>query len=179
MSGTMIQLFVDGATDELGAEAVARARASLPEETRRTLEHITAVSWVPIAMVEELIEALADAGGLSVNVLRQRVVPPATRKGFHGVWRALLRFTGAEALIRRTPKIYARGRNVGKLEVTEVGHGVAELALTGWPDVPEGQLQSVALSIQTILRMSGRPRAVVSWRSEPGGGGFTVRWLDD
>lgn len=176
MSGYMVQLFLDVSREELGEAVVAQALASLPADVARTLTSATAVGWLPISASERLVDALATAAQMGVVPLRQRIVPAATKKGMGGVWRALLRLTSPEALVQRTPAIYARGRSQGRLVVTRVGEGSAELSLVGWPDVPDGQLHSVALSTQTILRMSGRAESVVTWTRAPDGGRFFVRF---
>jgi len=92
------------------------------------------------------------------------------------LWRVLLRFTSAEALITRTPILYARARNIGRLEARTVAPGLAELTLTEWPGASERSIRTLAVSVETILTIAGRRNVKVGWRLTVDGAAYRVSW---
>src|SRR5262245_43428829 len=115
ISGIAALDLIQALEELVGRDACQRARATLPREASAELDAITALSWVSNVTVGALIDHVAVAAGREPEALLDEAVRRAVDRTFKTVWRTFLRFTSDEALIKRTPAIYARGRNVGQL----------------------------------------------------------------
>lgn len=162
----------------IGSECVAVARAALSHEQRSELEEVTAVSWVRLSTSSAFIDAVGAVSGKDPEPLLDEAVRRATVRTFKTVWRMLLRLTSDEALIKRTPMIYARGRNIGQLDARIIGPSSAELILSRWPDMPPRQPRSIAISIEVVLGLAGRHEARCEYERKRDGARFTLRWRE-
>ena len=165
------------ATEEIvGRDVFERARKQLPAQLQEELASITAVTWVPNTVLTEVLREAARAAGMDTEDLAAKAIRGATARTFSTVWRALLRFTTDEALIKRAPLIYARSRNCGKLSARIVSPGVAEVLLTEYPSPTPPEIRSLGVGIQCVLEFAGRQDVQVSSERKPDGGRFVFRW---
>jgi len=160
----------------LGKHVVMEALASMSREGREAIELAGPLSWVPLEHVGGFNDAVARAARIDPDPLFERAVRHSTEQNFATVWRVLLRFTTDEALIARTPTMYARARNVGKLEVRSVGKGVAKIELRDFPSVTERNVRGLGISIETVMRMAGRKNARMVGKRVRGGADYDVTW---
>lgn len=140
----------------VGEEVVTEALAGLPPDVRDEYETITSLTKIPTATVERVYEAVAERAGRDVFRMHRDVVRLGVEQALKSIWRVLLRFTGDEALVRRTPLFFNRGLSKGKLEAKMVGPGKAELRLTGWARVSELQINGIAAATEAVLTCAGR-----------------------
>jgi hypothetical protein len=162
--------------DIVGVETFDRALASLPDDLRRKVAGMTRLSWVAVADLSVVIDALGRAAGRDPDELLDRAVRQATERSFKKVWRVMLRFTSDEALMARAPSMYALSRNVGKLAARVVRPGLAELALTGWPDVTDRHLRTLGISIATVIEQAGRRDVAIEAHRAPDGAAYALTW---
>ncbi len=168
--------FIDAVATLRGRDVVDAGLARLDPAVRAQVDALGPLTWVPSTVMGDIVEVLAAAAGVTPEALIDEAVRVATRTSFNTVWRILIRLTSREALVARTPLIYAKTRNVGELSVVESRNGAARLALRGYPDVSDRQLQAIAVSIETILDMTGRRGARCRWSKSDGGGTFELTW---
>jgi len=140
----------------VGEETVRLALAGVPAEIRDDYESITPLTKIPTDTVERVYEAVAEQAGRDVFRMHRDVVRRGVEQALKSIWRVLLRFTGDEALVRRTPLFFNRGLSKGKLEAKMVGAGKAEIRLTGWARVSELQINGIAAAIEAVLTCAGR-----------------------
>lgn len=140
----------------VGSGTVQLALASLPADIRDEYESITSLTKIPTQTVERVYEAVAEQAGRDVFRMHRDVVRMGVEQALKSIWRVLLRFTGDEALVRRTPLFFNRGLSKGKLEAKMVGAGKAEIRLTGWPRVSELQINGIAAAAEAVLTCAGR-----------------------
>jgi hypothetical protein len=88
----------------------------------------------------------------------------------------LLRLSSDEALIKRTPMIYSRSRNVGELSARIVEPGRAELKLTEWPEITDRQMRSVGVGIESVIALTGRRSVQMRCTRTASGAVFDLRW---
>lgn len=160
----------------LGREVVAAGLARVPEAERRAYADATPLEWVPYETVVTVHQAIAVAGQTTMEAMIEEAVPFAVRRSFKTVWRLFLRFTSDEALIKRTPLIYARSRSRGAMEarVLEPGKAVAEVR--GWSGIPPRDVLALSVGIRELLKIAGRDEVIVRGKATPDGARFDIRW---
>jgi hypothetical protein len=159
-----------------GTEAFLRARDELPPAVRAELDTINAVSWVPNETLNIVIDGVARAAALDPETMLDRAIRSASQRTFRTVWRMLLRITSDDALIKRTPMVYSRSRNVGQLTARLQTPGTGEVILSDWPDVSERTLRSIGVGIQSVLEIAGRRDVRMSFARTSEGGRYELRW---
>jgi hypothetical protein len=92
------------------------------------------------------------------------------------LWRVLLRLTTDQALVSRTPVIYGKSYNRGRLEAHITESGRAEIRLLDWPAAPEWPLRATKIGIETVLRIAGRQDVRIIYTRTPDGAGYTATW---
>lgn len=161
----------------LGPEAVALAESQLPEPARRLLEELSPFSWVPIrAVMKPWIEALGKEGQQTADELFDEAVRLATRRTLTTVWRLMLRLTSVEAIVKRTSALHRRSRNVGELVATPMGEREVVVELTDYPEPTDRQVRSLAISMVTILELTGRSEVEATYTQRLDGARYSVRW---
>jgi hypothetical protein len=162
--------------DLVGDETVRRALAELPEPTRERVAGITRLSWLPVDDLGVVIEALGHAATRDPDELLDQASRNATERSFKKVWRIMLRFKSDEALLARTPSMYALSRNVGKLAARVVRAGLAEIVLSGWPQVTDRHLRSLGISIAAVVEIAGRRDVAIRSRRTSDGAVYELTW---
>jgi hypothetical protein len=160
----------------VGSETVAVARANLPAAMRDELATITPLSWLENSIVSAMVDAVAAAAGREPEGLIDQAARRAVERTFKTVWRMFLRIATDEAMIKRTPLIYARSRNCGELTARIVEPGRAELKLAGWPDISDRQARSLGISIEAVVSLTGRRDAHIRFARTAAGVVYDLRW---
>jgi hypothetical protein len=160
----------------VGADTFRAAMAQLPDESRQPFEQALAVSWIPMSLVSSVVDKIAALAERDPEPLLDEAVRRAVHHTFKTAWRMLLRITTDEALVARTPIIYAKARNVGHLEATVKAPGRAELMLTQWPMVNERHIRTIGVSIQTILEIAGRKNVRIRAQRTAHGAYYVLTW---
>jgi hypothetical protein len=176
VAGTSVLHFVEAMESLHGTRAIRTALDKLDPTYREQIETATPLAWVPAAILGAYVEALAEVIGISADRLSEEGTRIATMKSFGTVWRIFLRITTDEALISRTPLIYSKTRSVGRMSVDSYRRGHATLSLVGWPGITDRQLRSMAVSIETILTMTGRKHVACRTQTSSDGGRFDLTW---
>jgi hypothetical protein len=160
----------------LGEELVAQAKARLSARARESIEQATVLTWVPLDHVGELVDRIGIEAERDPDALLDEVIPRTVERTVNTVWRVLFRFTSDQALIARTPLLWSKSRNIGQLSARIVEPGVGEVELTGWPDVSDRHLRTLARSLEAVMRVAGRDDVRVSRVRRPMGASFRVTW---
>jgi hypothetical protein len=161
----------------VGADVVARAIASLPRETAEAWENAGTVGWVPVACVDDVTRAVAaHAPGWTPERLGAESARRSVEMLMKTLWRIMLRFTSDEALVARTPLLYSKTFNVGRLESAFPRPGVAEVVHAGWPEITDLQVIGLANGIEAVLDCAGRASPKVVWRRTASGVLFLASW---
>ena len=176
ITGTIVRGHLEILEGLLGAEVLRAARLDLQGEARAVMESITAAGWVPIPVYEAFYEAVARRAGRSVADLHTEISRLSIERIFKTVWRVLLRFTSDEALVARTPLLFSRGYNQGKLTSTIRSPGIALLELHGWPAPPDIVLRGLRVAVETVLRVAGRRSVGITYERAADGATFQATW---
>lgn len=163
-------------TELCSPEGFARAMEELPPDVRDTYVEATSLSWVPITVLEQVVEVCGRELGRDPFELNDQVSRVATERAFGTVWRVFLRFTSDNALISRTPVIYSKTYDTGRIVPNIPARGVATIDLVEFPNVPEFVLRPLGVGIQTTLRCAGRRDAHVTYERVPGGARYSATW---
>jgi hypothetical protein len=176
MSGTLVLEHRRILEALCGAERFARVLEGLEPEVRREYDEISPVSWPRVATAEAVMTAAARALGREVAELHEHVSRTAVERTLTTLWRLLLRFTSDDALVARTPRIYARAMNRGELVPRVVSPGHAEIRVVGWPDIPDFSVRGLRIGIETTLRLASRDGVEVTAERQDDGPLFVARW---
>jgi hypothetical protein len=160
----------------VGKDAVAKALASLPTQTRGEFVEITALSWVPLTTVTRVVDAVAATAGVNADRLIDDAVRRAVERTFKTVWRVMLRFTTDAALIARTPVVYSLSRNIGRLTARMVSPGKAQVTLSDWVGVSARHVRTLGISIATVVTLAGRKDVGVTSTPAADGAVFHLTW---
>jgi hypothetical protein len=174
MSGAVLTTGREVTRELIGAAAYERALASVPPEIAAEYRQATAVSWVPFAVVEPVMEAMAHAANRDTLALQEEVARITMDRSLRSIWRVFLRLTSNEALLSRMPAIYARSYNYGRVIVSFPDRGRAIIELTDWPMAPMHLLRSIRVGIEVTLQAVGRPNARVVLDRTPRGAVFAA-----
>jgi hypothetical protein len=176
VSGMAILDMLRTLEEMLGAEVYAQAFSQLAPQLTAALDELTAVSWMPVETLSRVLDEIARLSGREVEAMVDQTVRRSVDRTFKTAWRMLLRVTSDEAMIKRTPAIYARSRNVGELRAQMIGPQHAELELSGWSDVSDRQLRVLSVSIGRVLELSGRHDVTMTWARTAQGARYQLRW---
>jgi hypothetical protein len=176
VSGTIVRGHLDLLASQFGAALVRTAIAELSAEHRAVMESVTAAGFVSIPAYEAFYEAMARLAGRRVPELHAEISRQSVERAFNTIWRVLLRFTSDEALVSRTPLLFSRGYDRGKLTSKIRTPGLAELELTEWPDVPDIAIRGLSVAVETVLRLSRRRSVSIVHQRSSDGATFQATW---
>jgi len=162
--------------ETFGAAVVARAVEGLEPDTRREYEAVLPVSWCSVDTANAVIRAVARELGRTPSDLQRQVARLGVERTLSTVWRLLLRVTSDDALVRRTPVIYGKTYDRGEFTSRIVAPGRAELTLAGWPAMPELDMESLGVAVETVLELAGRRAVRVTWERRSSGAFYVATW---
>lgn len=140
----------------VGPACMERALASLPPEVRREYDELTPLSWCSVSTARLVMEAVSEQMGTPVHVLQKRVVRTGFERTVRAIHRFVLRFTSTEAIAHRASLIFGKSYSRGRLQAQVVGPNRMEAVLTGWPEVPDFDLDATCAGIAAVLEAAGR-----------------------
>jgi hypothetical protein len=179
MSGTLVKGLFEVAREALGDEIVERGLSLTPEAARSMVVDALPGSWVPIETVELVFGAVARAAGRELPELHVELARMSVGRALKTFWRLLLRFTTDEALVSRTPVIFGKAYNRGRLIPSIPVPGRSEIVLADWPDVPDWPIRGTRAGIEAVLRAAGRKDVRVEGRRTATGATYVATWKKD
>jgi hypothetical protein len=156
MSGSIILEHRKIIVERFGAAALNEAVAALPEDRQQELDEARPSIWIRISTMEAFYGVLAKALGRRVAELHTEIGRLATERTLTGLWRVFLRFTSDEALITRSPVIFTKSYDTGRVVSTIPRPGHGEVTLLDWPDVTDFPIRGLCNGITTLLTLAGR-----------------------
>jgi hypothetical protein len=161
----------------VGTELVTSALASLPRETVEAYTRSTIVGWVPVNVIDDVTIAICRA---TTAWTPERLQAESSRHSvealLRGLWKVMLRFTSDDALIARTPLLYSRTFDTGRLESSFPRPGHADVVQSGWPTISDLQVIGLSAGIETVLRCADRAHPRVTSKRTPTGVTFVATW---
>jgi hypothetical protein len=157
VSGTILIDQRRSMEDLVGAKVVEAAIRKLPLSVRQEYESLMPISWCPLSIAHQVIDAVArEAGKTDMLEFHKALVSRGAERTLRGVWRTLLRLTSDEFLTTKTHTFYSKTYEQGKMTSRFPAPGRAELELTGWPDVPNRDMEVIAVGVKRVLEIAGR-----------------------
>jgi hypothetical protein len=175
-AGTTVRALKNALQEIVGVDVLNAAFESLAPEVREGFEPVTPMTWIPVEIIYTVVARVAEHAGRPFDLLMDEAVQRAGEKTLRTAWRMLLRVTADRALMSRAPILYSKWRNVGRLETQVVGPGKFELYLTEWPGMSERNIRSLAVTIETVLRLAGRKMTKIQSEATPDGAKYMVTW---
>ena len=164
-------------TELVGEDVLARAAATLSAEHRDALENLTSLSFLPINAADALYRAIGRETGRDHAALHEQVSRTAVDRALKTIWRLLLRFTSDEALVARTPVIFAKAFPQGVLTPRVVGPGRAEIRVESWPHMPEYAIRGTRVAVESVLRLAGRMNVKITVEPTHDGVLYHTSWV--
>jgi len=176
IAGTMMLQHRQVMEERFGKPVIARAIATLSEAQRTELASALPTNWVRLEAFQALYDAVCRETGVDIDELHGAVTRESTARTVRTVWRMLLRMTGDQALVTRTPEMYKKAFSIGQVQSRLIEEGRSENVLTGWPNVPDFVLRQVRVATAEVLALAGRTNVDVQVERRPDGAQYTVTW---
>jgi hypothetical protein len=176
IAGTMMLQHRQVMEERFGKAAVARATATLSEAQRTELASALPTNWVRLDVFQALYDAVCRETGVDIDELHSAVTRESTARTVRTVWRMLLRMTGDQTLVARTPEMYKKAFSIGQVQSRLIENGRSENLLTGWPNIPDFVLRQVRVATAEVLALAGRTNIDVQVERLPDGAQYTVTW---
>ncbi len=176
MAGSVILGQATILREVLGDGVYQAALTRMPEHLAQELREATSVSWLDVQVFVAMYDAGAAASGRNVVDLHHQVARISLERLLNGLWRVLLRLVGDEQLLKRTPIIFAKGYNQGRLEMTMVGKGQASFRVIGWDAMPQICRRGLRIAIQIALEMGGRKPVEVTLDPRSVDAKYSAKW---
>jgi hypothetical protein len=176
VSGAVILKQIESMVRLYGRDTYDRALARLPDEPRREIGELLAISWIPAATAQRLKDAVGALAGCTSQEVQVQVVRASLGQIISVFWQFLLRHVSDEALVKRTPLLYSRTFDRGELVAQVIEPGHASFELLGWPDVSDYDALGLATGIAFVLEHTGRKGAASRWSRSEGRVRFEVSW---
>jgi len=155
-----------------GAGSVLAAIAAIDAALRDEYTAMMPVSWVRYTVPEAVLDAVATAHRRPMPALHEECARLAVDRTFKTLWRLALRVTSDQALVGRTPSIFSRTYDRGKMTSRIVSPGHAEVVITELPGAPEFILRGSRVGIERVLSLAGRKDVRVTSTRQRDGGTF-------
>lgn len=174
--GAAVQKRLQANVALVGDATVRQALASVTPELRHEIETLSPMSWIALAKVELIQDAISHAAGKDPEAFHDQVIRRSVDDALNTLYRVVLRFVSDESLVLRTPAMFRRTRKLGNLvsRIDRPGH--AELELTGWPGIQERHVRQVGIGVERVLVLTGRHDVTLSHKRRPDGATLSVRW---
>lgn len=150
--------------------------SALPPAIRTQVGDAIPGHWVPIVTAEEAFRAIAHAAERDWPTLHGELARHTVERAYRTFWRMLLRLTSDSALVSRTPVIFGKSYNRGRLVASIPFSGRGEVELLDWVDVPDWPIRGTQAGIETGLRIAGRRNVRVESTRTRTGASFHVTW---
>jgi hypothetical protein len=156
MSGSIILEHRKVIVERFGITVLNEAVAGLSAAAREEFEEARPSTWVRISTIEAFYANLSKQLGRKVADLHIEVGRLATERTLKTLWRVFLRFTSDEALITRSPVLFSKSYDKGRVEATVTRPGQGVVTLSDWPDVTDFPVRGLCNGITSFLTLAGR-----------------------
>jgi len=174
MSGALMTTGREVTKELIGAAAYERALGLVPGHMAAEYRRVNPMTWVPLSIIEPVIEAMGEASGRDTLDLQDEVARITIERQLRTVWRLFLRFTSNEALISRMPIIFSKSYSKGRVQTSFPRPDRAIIELSEWPRTPAHVVRTTRVGLETTLRAAGRPNARVSFERTAAGAIYTA-----
>jgi hypothetical protein len=156
MNGSIILEHRRVIVERFGIAVLNEAVASLSASQQQEFEEARPASWIRISTIEAFYDALSQRLDRRVADLHREVGRLATERTLKTLWRVFLHFTSDEALITRSPVLFSKSYNRGRVVATITRPGQGQCTLLDWPNVTDFPVRGLCNGITTVLTLAGR-----------------------
>src|SRR6185503_17048089 len=137
MSGSIILEHRNVIVERFGTTVLNEAVAGLSAAEQEEFNEARPSTWVRISTIEAFYANLSRQLGRRVADVHVEIGRLATERTLKGLWRVFLRFTTDEALITRSPVIFSKSFDCGRVEAAVPRPGQGQVTLLDWPNVTD------------------------------------------
>lgn len=168
VSGAVVLDQMRLAEEQFGKEAHDRCLAAMSVEGGAELAALMPMTWCSLATTTEYWNELGRATNQDVRVIHRRLTRLGLERTFSTFWRILARLTTMEALVKRAAVIFGKAYDRGAMAAQLTGPGCVEVVVTGWPDMPDLEIDALTSAIEALGHLSGRSKIAVKWQRRSG-----------
>jgi len=176
MSGTLVLEHRRILQEMCGPNDFERVLAALPADAREEYESIGVLGWLRVRTAEQVFDAAGRVLDRMPSELHTEVARRAVEHTLTKLWRFVLRLASDDALISRTPILFRKAFQRGRLEARIVAPGTAEVQVHDWVDMPEFSLRGLRIAIETVLSLAGRRGVRLKLQRNERGPMFVATW---
>lgn len=144
------------ATERLhGKDGLAKLTAALPKELEKSLHYSAIVTsgWYPIEGYQALLAAVSRALGGTPAV--REVGRDAALQDFRGIYKVLTFVLSPQFVIKRSPGLFNRYYDTGKLEIPEARAGWCKARFTGCAKFDPNMWEDAVAGAAGVLEACG------------------------
>jgi hypothetical protein len=143
--------------EKYGAAALEKVKAALTAEDVQILfsRNLMPISWIDVNLVLRHLIAQDRVLGRGDFTFAEELMRHIALKQINGIYKMLLLFSKPENLIEKTPQIWNRYYDTGKVVVESVKPGGAVLKLTEFPGLPLNHEYLSVPFIKELLTRAG------------------------
>jgi hypothetical protein len=175
LKGIVVRDLHQALADVAGEDALRAVIAGFPERDRQEYEEAIGTSWVRIALVEQVLEAVALRVGRDVVALNRDVNRIAADRSVKTLARLILKLASPKLAITRAASVYGRAYDRGRVTV-HAQEGKAVVELRERPGMSGIAREGFAIAVETVLRHTGAGNVRVISAGHPDGADYTVTW---
>jgi hypothetical protein len=166
-------VFIRTRLRKIAPEAQLAVTAVLNDDERRLYQQCVPGDWVPIELIDKLGNAAAAALYPNAPDPLLHLGRELARDNLGGIYSFLVKLLTVPYLIEQTAKLWRTYHAQGEARSTRIEPNLVELAVTGYPDLPERFRHQMAGFVGGAVEMTGASDVVV----EKGGGPDKWTWL--
>jgi hypothetical protein len=146
-----------------GAETVEKMIALLPPELARLMRtggFVTA-GWYPLATLRELYRTAQRATGRGVELARD-IGRESTADDFRGIYRVLTFVLSPSFVLKRSPAVFSRYFDTGRMEMIEARDGHARARFEGCAGFDHNMWVGLVGGCAAVLEACGGKEVVIT-----------------
>jgi hypothetical protein len=176
LKGVVVRDLHQALVELAGEETMRAVVEGLPAPERQEYQDTPALSWVRIAVVEQVLQSAARHIGRDVAALNRDAARIGADRSVNSLFRLLIKFASPATVLARAAAGYGRAYDRGRLTVRAEGDGRTVVELRGRPGMSALAREGFAIALETVVKHTGASSVRVASVGHQDGADYTVTW---
>lgn len=159
-----------------GETTFARALSRLDPDVQLTVNTSAAIGWVSFAVIEAVVNAVADESGRTVEALQREMVFTTTKDVLSGIWKVLAKAISPELIVSRIGLLWSRTYHPGKIQAESPAPNSAIVRVSEFGTPSDYLLRGMSFTLEALLTELGRRAVRVKTERTADGAVLHVHW---